>query len=200
MLHGYPLDELLPSIRSLDWKWVVLAVLTDVCVYVVHGWRWSTLLSPVVRLGLWTTVQAIYIGLFANEVLPLRVGEVIRCYLLAHWNNLRLSLGLASAAVERIIDGIWILVAFLITAGFVQALPRDLTLFVQILGGLVILATAGLLWIVSRKHHAHPVLHESRRAAITRHVVEGLQLMGNLKTLSLTVLLSLLLCAAVRAL
>jgi len=36
---------------------------------------------PVVRLRLWRTVQAIYIGLFANEVLPLRVGELIRCYL-----------------------------------------------------------------------------------------------------------------------
>src|SRR5205814_10528071 len=135
---------------------------------------------------------ALYSRRLAHAVLPLRVGAVIRCYLLAPWTSLRLSLGLASAAVERILDGIWILVAFLIPAGFVQGLPHDLTLFVQILGSLVILATAGLLWIVSRKHHAHPVLHESRRAAITRHVVEGLQFMGNLNTLSLTVLLSLL--------
>ena len=41
-------------------------------------------------LPLWRTVQSIYIGLFANEVLPLRVGELIRCYLLAHWNSLRI--------------------------------------------------------------------------------------------------------------
>jgi uncharacterized protein (TIRG00374 family) len=159
---------------------------------VVHAWRWNTLLFPVARLGLWTTVQAIYIGLFANEVLPLRVGEIIRCYLLAHWNNLRLSLGFASAAVERIIDGLWMLVAFMITAGFVRALPPDLTIFVQILGGLLILATGGLVWVVSHKHHAHVVLSESRWASTLRHIVEGLQLMGNLKTLSLTALISIL--------
>ena len=192
VLRGYPLDELLPSIRSLDWKWVTLAVIADLAVYVVHGWRWNTLLSPVARLGFWTTVQAIYIGLFANEVLPLRVGELIRCYLLAHWNNLRLSLSFASAAVERIIDGLWMLVAFMLTAGFVRALPRGLTLSVQIFAGLLIVATAVLSWIVSRKRHAHVVLGESRWASTLRHIVEGLQLMGNRKTLSLTTLISLL--------
>ncbi|HEV2445732.1 MAG TPA: lysylphosphatidylglycerol synthase transmembrane domain-containing protein, partial [Candidatus Sulfopaludibacter sp.] len=106
LLHGYPIkEELIPAIKDLDWKWVLLAIVADLAVYVAHGWRWSTLLGPVIRLRLWRTVQAIYIGLFANEVLPLRTGELIRCYLLAHWNNLRVSLSFASAAVERLIDG-----------------------------------------------------------------------------------------------
>ena len=84
VLHGYPTSDLIPAIRSLDWKWVALSVVVDLSVYLVHAWRWNTLLGPVVRLRFWRTVQAIYIGLFANEVLPLRVGELIRCYLLAH--------------------------------------------------------------------------------------------------------------------
>jgi hypothetical protein len=201
VLHGYPLDQLLPNIRSLDWRWVAFAVLTDLSVYVVHGWRWNSLLSPVARLGLWTTVQSIYIGLFANEVLPLRVGELIRCYLMAHWNNLRLSLGFASAAVERIIDGIWLLVAFVIAAGFIKHMPHDpeaarfeekLTLFVWLVAAVVVAAVVALCWIVLRKHHTHPVLKESRWAATLRHVVEGLQLMGNLRTLGLTLIISLL--------
>src|SRR5579864_425160 len=98
VLHGYPLGDLIPTIRSLDWKWVIVGVAADLSVYLAHGWRWNILLSPVVRLRFWRTVQAIYIGLFANEVLPLRTGELIRCYLLAHWNDLRLSLSFASAA------------------------------------------------------------------------------------------------------
>src|SRR5438128_877281 len=133
VLHGYPINDLGPTLRSLDWRWVLLAVAADLAVYVVHGWRWTVLLSPVSRLSLWRTVQAIYIGLFANEVLPLRTGEVIRCYLLAHWNNLRLSLGFASAAVERLFDGFWMILAFLITASFVKGIPKDLVLLVQAL-------------------------------------------------------------------
>jgi hypothetical protein len=192
VLRGYPINDLLPAIRSLDWKWVVVGILADLGVYVCHAWRWNTLLSPVARLGLWRTVQAIYIGLFANEVLPLRVGELIRCYLLAHWNGLRLSLGFASAAVERVIDGFWMVGAFLIVATFVKGIPRDITIFVRILGGLLLVCAGALFWIVLRKQRAVTVTRESRWSSTLRHVVEGLRLMGDLKSLGATVAISLL--------
>jgi uncharacterized protein (TIRG00374 family) len=146
----------------------------------------------VARVSFWRTVQAIYIGLFANEVLPLRPGEVIRCYLLAHWNDLRVSLTLASAGVERIIDGIWIVVAFLVTASFVQHIPRDLILLVRLLAVLLLFCVGALFWIVIRKHHAHAALSEGRWSVTLRHIVEGLHLMGNPRTLGLTIAISLL--------
>jgi hypothetical protein len=192
VLHGYPINDLMQAIRSLDWRWATVAVLADLAVYVAHGWRWNTLLAPVVRLRLWRTVQAIFIGLFANEVLPLRAGELIRCYLLAHWSDLRLSLSLASAAVERLIDGVWLLLSFLITAGFVRSIPKDLIILVQALGALIALSTGALIWIVSTRRRAHAVDGESRWSSTLRHVVEGLQLMGNPRTLGMTSLISLL--------
>ena len=124
VLHNYQFNQLIPAIRSLDWWWVSAAVLCDLSVYFVHAFRWNTLLEPVAKLRLLRTVQSIYIGLFANEVLPLRVGELIRCYLLAHWNGLNLSVAFASAALERVIDGFWMLAAFLITTMFVKKSPR----------------------------------------------------------------------------
>src|SRR5580704_18832556 len=158
VLHGYPINDLIPTIRALDFRWVLLAVVCDLAVYVVHGWRWNTLLAPVIRLKLTRTVQAIYIGLFANEVLPLRTGELIRCYLLAHWNNMRLSLSFASAGVERVIDGFWMLACFLVTASLVKGIPRDLLILVQILSALLILAAGALFWIVARKKEAHAAI------------------------------------------
>jgi hypothetical protein len=146
----------------------------------------------VARLGLWRTVQSIYIGLFANEVLPLRVGELIRCYLLAHWNGLRLSLVFASAAVERVIDGVWMLGAFLVTASFVKGIPRDITILVQALGGLLLVCTATLAWIMLRRQHAVAAIREGRWSSTLRHVVEGLQLMGKPRPLGATAGISLL--------
>jgi uncharacterized protein (TIRG00374 family) len=193
VLHGYPVKEdLIPAIKDLDWKWVSLAVLSDLAVYVAHGWRWTTLLSPVIRLRFWRTVQAIYIGLFANEVLPLRTGELIRCYLLAHWNDLRLSLSFASAAVERLIDGFWMIAAFLVTVSFVKGVPPDLVLLVKALGVLLIVGAAVLIWVVMRKQEAHAAMRESRWSATLRHVIEGLHLMGNPRTLAITAAISLL--------
>ncbi len=192
VLHDYPLRELKEAIQDLDWKWIGIAVASDLVVYIVHGWRWNMLLTPVARLRFWRTVQAIYIGLFANEVLPLRVGELIRCYLLTHWNNLRLSLGFASAAVERVIDGFWLLIAFIITATLVKGIPEDLTILVQIVGALLVIGTIAVVVLVSRKREANPDINESRSTATFRHVVEGLHLMGNRRTLTLTVLISIL--------
>jgi hypothetical protein len=199
-LHGYPTGELLPTVRSLDWRWVTLAVAADLAVYVSHAWRWNTLLAPIARLSLWRTTQAIYIGLFANEVLPLRTGEVIRCYLLAHWNDLRISLALASLAVERLIDGVWMVAAFLITAAYLRkdppepgaGIPWDLTVGVEVLGALLLLGAIAMAWIVLHKQRLHAVVSESRWAATYRHVIDGLQLMGNPRTIGWTSLLSLL--------
>jgi uncharacterized protein (TIRG00374 family) len=193
VLHGYPIAELRDAIQELDWKWIGFAVGSDLVVYIVHGWRWNTLLTPIARLGFWRTVQAIYIGLFANEVLPLRVGELIRCYLLTHWNDLRLSLGFASAAVERVIDGFWLLIAFVITATLVKGIPEDLTILVQALGVLLVMGTIAAVWVVGHKREAQSITQsESRYSATFRHIIEGLQLMGNRRTLLLTVLISLL--------
>ena len=193
VLHGYPIkQELIPAIRDLDWKWIALAIVANLFVYVAHGWRWNTLLSPVVELRLWRTVQAIYIGLFANEILPFRAGELIRCYLLAHWNDLRISLSLASATIERLIDGIWVVGAFLVTLHFVRGVPKNLTLFVEALGVVLILGSLVLVRIAHHKRHAHVLGKETRWSVTLRRITEGLQLMGDTRILVRTSLISLL--------
>lgn len=193
VLHGYPIGELIPNIRALDFRWVTLAVAADLGVYVAQAWRWNTLLGPISRLRLWPTVQAIYIGLFADGVLPLRPGEVLRIYLVGHWNDLRLSLVFASVAVERVIDGLLLLATFLITAGFVRRIPGNVLTAVEIGGALLIAFAVLLLWMArGRKPQPHVELRESKLAAIWRHVLEGLHLMGNWRTLGYTTLLSVL--------
>jgi len=192
VMHGYPLRNLVTTVRSLDFRWVFVAVAADLAVYVCHAWRWQTLLAPVVRLRLWRTVQSIYIGLFANEVLPLRTGELIRCYLLAHWNDFRISLSISSAAMERIIDGFWMVACFLITASVVRGIPDDLVLLVRAICVLLVVSTVLLVWIVARKQDAHAAIGEGRWAATLSHVVEGVHLMGNPQTMAKTALVSLL--------
>jgi glycosyltransferase 2 family protein len=192
LLRDYDFRQLGRDFRTLDWKWVALAVVSDLAVYVSHGWRWKVLLAPVAKLRFWRTVQAIYIGLFANEILPLRPGEIIRCFLMAEWHDLRLSLAFSSAALERIIDGVWMLAAFFVTAAFVRSIPGEITLLVQAISVLLLAGIVVLFWVVRRRHHAHAVIRESRWSATLRHVIEGLQLMGNLRTLIFTAAVSLL--------
>lgn len=191
VLHGYDWSLVTPAIRSLDWKWVALCVVLDLAVYLVHGWRWRILLRPVVKVPFWRTVQSIYIGLFANEVLPLRTGELIRCYLLAHWNRLRLAISFASAAIERIFDGFWMLAAFVLTAWFIT-MPGYMVDLVQFLGILLVVAAILLGYVIVHKQHVRSLARESRWANTLRHLLEGLHAMGNWDTFSRTAAVSLL--------
>src|ERR1700704_2318679 len=147
VFRGFNFQQTLADLVSLDWRYVSVAVVFDLAVYLSHAWRWNILLRPVARPSFWRSVQAIYIGLYANEILPLRTGEVIRCYLLSHWNNLPISIALSSAAIERILDGIWLVLAMLITTRLVP-LPGYLVDGTQVLGlGLCVLL--GLLIFIA---------------------------------------------------
>lgn len=112
VLNGAGLQHIWSETQHMHWRWVLFAVLSDVFVYLLHGFRWKLLLAPVQPVRFAHAVEAIYVGLFANEVLPLRAGELIRCFLLSKSASLPLSVSFASALIERIFDGIWLMACF----------------------------------------------------------------------------------------
>ncbi len=175
--HDFDWRTELPKLRQIHPLWIVLAVAADVLVYVSQGWRWNILLAPVQRLPLWRSVQAIYIGLFANELLPLRSGELIRCYLVSVWNRIPFPLVLSSALIERLIDGAWLIFGFAAVSLFVD-LPQDLVAGVWILAGVVGAIGALLVFAVLNRRFAHHVTTRHRWSEVLRTAVEGLHAMG----------------------
>jgi uncharacterized protein (TIRG00374 family) len=122
-LHGVSWTELWEEIRELDWRWVAIGIVADLLVYVIQGWRWSLLLLPVTPVSPWASVGAIYVGLFANEVLPLRAGELIRCFLMARWSKIPISVTLASALIERIFDGVLLIAGLFLSLRYMHRFP-----------------------------------------------------------------------------
>jgi uncharacterized protein (TIRG00374 family) len=177
--------EMLTAFDRLDWRYVSVAVIFDLAVYVCHGWRWNILLRPVARPSFWRSVQAIYIGLYANEILPLRTGEVIRCYLLAHWNDIPISLAISSAVIERILDGILMVIAMILTTRRVP-LPPYIVKGTELLGGGLCVLLGLVIFVAVHKQKAHAVVLESKWASGLRHVVEGIHAMGNWRTMLAT--------------
>ncbi len=182
-LRGYDFSQIKLAILSVKWGWVLLAVVLDLGVYVLQGWRWLTLLSPVERMGLWETVHAIFIGLFASGVLPLRPGEIIRCYLLAFWGEIPISLTLTSAAIERVLDGIWLVLAFGVSAALMN-MPRMWVDFSRALAVVVLALSLLFLYILFHRHHAHSVLSSWTWGRKFLHVLEQIHQMGNWRTIS----------------
>ena len=182
VLQGVDYHEMASDIRSLHWGWVAFAVVADVCVYVYQAWRWNLLLQPVCRPALWRSVQAIYVGLFSNEVLPLRPGELIRSYLQAHWCEVPFSVAFASAIIERLLDGVWLLAAFVLVASHPSragvALPRDITDLAQALGIFVAVCGGALAFGMYWKGRTHAAIPKSRWGLKLRVLIEDLHIMG----------------------
>jgi len=100
----------------LNWYLVTAAIGLDVLSYLIQGFRWSAVLRPAGCLSPFKATQAIYIGLFANEILPLRVGEVIRTYVAARWLRISAIAVLPSLVIERMLDALWLTLAVIIAA------------------------------------------------------------------------------------
>ena len=196
-LRDARLGELRDDLATMDWKWVALAVVANVGVYLWQALRWGLLLRPLVSCGYWRTARAIFVGLLANEIFPLRAGEVLRCYLLTRWTALPLSVSLASAVIERVFDGIWLVLCLFVTLRLVPLPPhfRFLVDGAWGLGGLV-LAGAVLLGIAMFRHQRTVAGAPRERPAKgwRRHfaiLVEDLGLIGHSRYLYMALFQSL---------
>ncbi len=93
--------------------------------------------------------QAIYVGLFTNELLPMRIGEVARAYLVSRWTAVKFVAVIPSMIVERFFDTLWMVVAIGLVALFVP-LPQDLLRAAEALGVLVVLAATVFFFVALR--------------------------------------------------
>jgi uncharacterized protein (TIRG00374 family) len=75
--------------------------------------RSQALLKPMGGASFWPTFRALTIGITANAILPARVGEFLRAYVLGRSTGLAKTGVFATIVVERIIDGLTILLVLL---------------------------------------------------------------------------------------
>ena len=91
---------------------IVLALLLLTLGYVIRAIRWRYLLSPLGKVSLGAALHSTMIGFAVNGILPGRVVELLRPYLLARQERLSASAVVATVLVERVLDLVAILVIF----------------------------------------------------------------------------------------
>jgi uncharacterized protein (TIRG00374 family) len=78
--------------------------------YFVGFWirtiRWRLLLRPLVDIPTQRLYPVVLVGLMANNVLPARVGELVRAYLVGEREPISKPAALGTIAVDRVFDGL----------------------------------------------------------------------------------------------
>jgi len=192
---GYPWSEELPKLLKVDWHWVLVGVLFEIATYFMQGWRWATLLRPVGHATALQATRAVYVGIFLNEVLPMRPGEILRAVLIGKWAKIRLSLVFCSVVMERVFDGIWLLGFFAITVSVID-LPHRVVMGAQVLAALVAVLATILVSLMFSRGLALRLARAGRRMRKLTTFLLGFNALARPRTLSLAALLSFLYLAS----
>lgn len=146
VFHNYDFSDLLRRVAAMKPYWLLAAVLCDVLSYVCQGLRWRLLLRPFGSISVMRSTQAIYAGLFVNEMLPMKLGELVRAFLVSRWMSIKLGSVGASILVERLCDGVWLAMGISLTI-FLVPLPRHMVEAGDLfwIGILVVLCLVALL-------------------------------------------------------
>jgi len=199
------------AVRNVEWQTVlsslkeidlVFLALTVVCLFVSILFRallWKSLLKFKKKVSCVHAFEAIIIGYMGNNVLPFRMGELIRAYAMGKKEGLSKTFMLASIVLERLLDVMSLLIFFAVLFLSVQ-LADWLVLsgvvifaFLVLMGVLVIAKDSWRFssWL-TRLLKYFPAAISHRAEGITQSFIQGLGLIKNGSQIIQVILLSLL--------
>ncbi|MCL4295961.1 MAG: flippase-like domain-containing protein [Anaerolineae bacterium] len=191
-LRGLDLGHVWLNVQSANYWWLLPGVLAYFLGVWARTWRWHYLLRPVKSIPLKTLWPVVVIGYAGNNIYPFRAGEVIRAYLLKKRERVSVGTSIATILVERIFDGLVMLLFVFITLPLAPGLPDWLQQTVVIasmafLGALVTFLGLAARPAVSRTLYRWligrfaPSRMQSGLLALGDRFLEGLSSLASLK-------------------
>ena len=123
--RGAHLDRMAQALASANYAYMVPCVVLTLFAFWIRAVRWRFLLHSVRPIPLGIVFSATMIGFLANNVLPARLGELVRAHVVGRRASISRSAALASIIIERIFDLFTLLALFALVA-LVSRLPRGL--------------------------------------------------------------------------
>lgn len=205
------LGETARTFREADYLFVIPGIVIYFVAVAFRTLRWWLLLLPLRQIGVGRLFPVVVVGYMANNLLPVRLGEVVRSYYLGQREAVSKSAALATIVVERVFDGVALLFllvvvsAFLPVTGLLQDLARDTGIpwlvlvtgatlpFVLVLGFLTLVAYRPwwLLRLVSGVTRHLPRSTETRVMGLAELFITGLGILRHPRRLAALFLLSL---------
>jgi uncharacterized protein (TIRG00374 family) len=122
-LRGLDLGQVWQDIQAARYGWLLPGVLAYFVGVWARTWRWHYLLRPIKPISLTKMWPVVVIGYMGNNVYPFRAGEVIRAYILKKKEGVSMSASIATILVERIFDGLVMLLFVFIALPITPGLP-----------------------------------------------------------------------------
>ncbi|MDM8521059.1 lysylphosphatidylglycerol synthase transmembrane domain-containing protein [Anaerolineales bacterium HSG6] len=189
--------EFAKALAQANYWMLVPAFIIVLVHFVVRTIRWQWLLKPMGDVAFWPAFRAMSIGLAGNIILPARAGEFLRAYVLGRSTGLRKTGVFATLVVERIFDGLTVLVFLVVSIFF--GTSNEVIRQVAVAGFVVyMILLAGVVAFVLKRHWADFVINKflpekwaKRLLSLLDGFSSGLDIIKNPRLLAYVSLLSL---------
>ncbi len=152
LIQKVELNEVIDTIRDVNYFFFVSAGIIYLVGFLPRGLRWQLMLSTVKKVSVSDSTQTVVLGYAANNILPFRLGEVVRAYAMGNKNNISKITCLGSIATERVLDGIVIVsllgISMLSLTDRIQGMRVTNQIF--LIGGTIFLLSILVLFIMAK--------------------------------------------------
>lgn len=154
-LRGTDLGQVWRLVQRARIDLVLVALVFVVLTYVARAIRWQYLLAPVGPTRFRTALRTTFIGFAALSLLPARLGDLLRPYLLARQEGLSPTATLATVVAERVLDLMAVLTLLAVYVwGFADpaSMPPAALASVRasaVVAGVINVAMFGLMWVMA---------------------------------------------------
>lgn len=196
------LTEIIFSIRRVNYLWVIPNVVVVIITMVIRAERWRYILQPLREYEMKQLFPPVMIGFMANNVLPVRLGEVVRAYSLGVKTGESRSSIFATVVIERIFDSLSLMAIFWLVFLFIP-FPAAIKTFgivtlilnLMLIIFLVVLKQKGEVLIGGITSHVPflPSRLAEKLGLILRKFAEGLNIFDKYKSLGFIAAWSLIL-------
>lgn len=150
-LYNIDFEKLRQTFSQIKIGWLVAGGILILLTYYLRALLWQQLLRKY-KTSQWNLYRIITIGYFANNILPLKLGEIIRAWLLGKRENLPTSQAFATVVMERGMD-LFALLFYFILMMFIIPFEGWLKLSGLILAGVG--TTFALVVILNYRYGSH---------------------------------------------
>ncbi len=104
VVRNVDLQAVASVLRSADPRWIVVTVLFLSLDLAIRGLRWQRLVHPIKSVAYLHMLGYTLIGYLMNNVLPARLGELVRSHYLGDREGISRTSALGTVVVERVVD------------------------------------------------------------------------------------------------
>jgi uncharacterized protein (TIRG00374 family) len=129
-LRGLSLADVWFHVRTARYWWLLPGVAIYFFGVWARTWRWHYMLRHLKSISLLRLFPVVCIGYMGNNIFPARIGELLRAYVLRETEEVSISASLATILVERIFDGVTMLLFVFVGLPLAPSIPGDWRRFV----------------------------------------------------------------------